>query len=99
VVASFGSPEHPSSVFGWGNLKTLKETTDDDTLYEQVHEFRRRHYSAHRMALVMQARLPLDVLEVDCYFECLQQNMPILVCFSGFGGKAFFQHTEQSIAG
>jgi len=86
VVASFGNPQHPSSVFGWGNLKTLKDTIDDDRLYEQVHEFRKRHYSAHRMALVIQARLPLEVLEVIfCLLKLIKKFKTLF--FSGIGGE------------
>lgn len=63
LLASMGRPQHPSSIFTWGNSKTLKENITDDELYERVHEYRRRHYSAHRMYLCVQARLGLDVLQ------------------------------------
>lgn len=64
LLASLGNVNHPSSIFSWGNLKTLKENIEDDALYQRVHEFRRRHYSAHRMFVAIQARLPLDELQV-----------------------------------
>lgn len=63
LLASMGQPQHPSSIFTLGNAKTLKDGIDDDQLYERVHEYRRRHYSAHRMYLCVQARLGLDVLQ------------------------------------
>jgi nardilysin len=64
LMVSFGHTAHPCTVFAWGNLKTLKDNIDDEALYQRVHDFRKRHYSAHRMTLCVQARLPLDVLEV-----------------------------------
>jgi len=65
LLASLALPGHPGGIFTWGNLETLKDNIDDNTLYEKVHEFRLRHYSAHRMYLCIQARLPLDTLEVS----------------------------------
>lgn len=63
ILASFAPPDHPAGKFFWGNLTTLRDNVDDDTLYEKVHEFRKRYYSAHRMTVAVQARLPLDTLE------------------------------------
>lgn len=63
LFASMGQPDHPCSIFTWGNSRTLKDNIDDEQLYERVHEYRRRHYSAHRMYLCVQARLGLDVLQ------------------------------------
>lgn len=64
LLAAFGRSEHPSSIFTWGNLKTLKDgVRSDDVLYDRVHEFRRRHYGTHRMYLAVQARMSLDVLQ------------------------------------
>ncbi|CAD7086908.1 unnamed protein product [Hermetia illucens] len=63
LLANLGQTGHPCNEFSWGNLKTLKENISDDDLYVKVHEFRKRHYSAHRMYLCVQARLPLDTLE------------------------------------
>lgn len=63
LLASMGQADHPSRIFGWGNSKTLKEGITDDDLYERVHEFRRRHYSAHRMYLCVQACMDLDDLQ------------------------------------
>lgn len=65
LLASMGRPQHPSSTFTWGNMVTLRDRIvgGDDVLYERVHEFRRRHYSAHRMFVAVQARMPLDDLQ------------------------------------
>ncbi|KAL0273801.1 UNVERIFIED_CONTAM: hypothetical protein PYX00_006388 [Menopon gallinae] len=63
ILASFTTPGHPAGKFFWGNLITLRDNIDDDTLYEKVHEFRKRYYSAHLMTVAVQGRLPLDTLE------------------------------------
>ena len=63
LIASLANPDHPIGNFTWGNLKTLKDNIDDDKLYERVNEFRRRHYSAHRMFVCIQARMTLDQLQ------------------------------------
>lgn len=64
ILALLGLPCHPSSLFLWGNLETLKNNIEDDVLYRKVHDFRKRHYSAHRMYLCLQSNLPLDDLQV-----------------------------------
>lgn len=76
LIASLGQPDHPSSIFSWGNLKTLKENIDDESLYQKVHEFRRRHYSAHRMYLCLQSRFSLDDLQklVENHFSTVPNN-------------------------
>ncbi|KAF2885664.1 hypothetical protein ILUMI_20515 [Ignelater luminosus] len=69
----------PVNSFSWGSLKTLKDNISDDKLYEMLHEFRKRHYSAHRMTLAVQARLPLDMLEsyvVNCFSEVPNNSLP-----------------------
>lgn len=63
LLSMIGEPAHPLSTFAWGNLKTLKDDIDDDTLHAKVHEFRKRHYSAHRMYLCLQSRRTLDELQ------------------------------------
>lgn len=71
LLSSLGHKSHPANSFAWGNLKTLKENIDDDTLYEKVHEFRKRHYSAHRMYLCLQSRQSLDDLQVCDYDDSI----------------------------
>ncbi len=74
LLSSFGNVNHPISIFTWGNLKTLQENVSDEELHRRVHEFQKRHYSAHRMYVCIQARLPLDDIQVN--FVLLNQ------CFS-----------------
>ncbi|GJQ75861.1 hypothetical protein Trydic_g17927 [Trypoxylus dichotomus] len=65
--------------FGWGNLKTLRDNITDDVLYQRLHEFRKYHYSGHRMTLAIQARLPINVLEsfvVECFSNVPCNNLP-----------------------
>ncbi|KZC14573.1 Nardilysin [Dufourea novaeangliae] len=69
LFCSFAKSNHPATKFTWGNLVTLRDNIEDEKLYKQVHKFRERHYSAHRMKLSIQARLPLDVLE-DYVKQC-----------------------------
>lgn len=64
LLAAMGNDTHPVSIFAWGNLITLKDNIDDEDLHKRVHAFWKRHYSAHRMYLCIQARLPLDHLQV-----------------------------------
>ncbi|XP_033221743.1 nardilysin-like [Belonocnema kinseyi] len=79
LFCSFAKPNHPATKFTWGNLLTLRDSVRDDKLYEQLHKFRERHYSAHRMTLAIQARLPLDKLEQyvkDCFSDVPTNNLP-----------------------
>jgi len=54
LFSSFARTGHPANKFIWGNLITLRDNVDDDKLYEELHKFRKRHYSAHRMKLAIQ---------------------------------------------
>ncbi|KYN37807.1 Nardilysin [Trachymyrmex septentrionalis] len=76
LFSSFARNDHPANKFIWGNLITLRDNVQDDKLYEELHKFRKRHYSAHRMKLAVQARLPLDTLEkyVIMYFADIPSN-------------------------
>lgn len=64
LLYSMGQPTHPASLFGCGNLKTLKENIDDDRLHQKVNDFYKRHYSTHRMYVCLKAQLSLDELQV-----------------------------------
>lgn len=70
LLSSIGQTAHPSSIFAWGNLETLKDNIDDEALYKKVHEFRERHYSAHRMYVCLQSNKSLVDLQV-CDSKCL----------------------------
>lgn len=74
LFSSFARSNHPATKFCWGNLVTLRDNVTDKKLYEELHKFKERHYSAHRMKLAIQARLPLDVLE-DYVTQCFA-NVP-----------------------
>ncbi|CAL7942606.1 unnamed protein product [Xylocopa violacea] len=79
LFCSFARPNHPATKFSWGNLVTLRDNVTDDKLYEELHKFRERHYSAHRMKLAIQARLPLDVLEdyvTQCFTNVSHNGLP-----------------------
>ncbi|XP_017752516.1 PREDICTED: nardilysin-like isoform X2 [Eufriesea mexicana] len=79
LFSSFAQLNHPATKFSWGNLITLRDNVTDEKLYEELHKFRERHYSAHRMKLAIQARLPLDVLEdyvVQCFANVPNNNLP-----------------------
>ncbi|CAG9861964.1 unnamed protein product [Phyllotreta striolata] len=70
LLFSLAKSNSPVNSFGWGNLQTLRDNIPDNKLYDGVHKFRKRHYSAHRMTLAIQARMPLDTLEelvIDCF--------------------------------
>jgi nardilysin len=54
LLSSFAHSDNPARKFAWGNLITLRDNITDDDLYKAVHEFRKRHYSAHRMTLTIQ---------------------------------------------
>jgi len=91
LFSSMAVEKHPATKFTWGNLKTLRDNVTDDQLYKAVHDFRNRHYSAHRMTLAVQARLPLDLLEkwvVEC-FSAIPNNKLPPEDFSPFRGPAF----------
>ncbi|XP_017794015.1 PREDICTED: nardilysin-like [Habropoda laboriosa] len=79
LFRSFAYPDHPAAKFTWGNLVTLRDGVTDDKLYDALHKFRERHYSAHRMKLAIQARLPLDVLEdyvTQCFASVPSNGLP-----------------------
>lgn len=64
LLAMLGQVNHPSTTFACGNHKTLKDNIDDDILYQKLHDFWKRHYSANRMYVCVQSKLPLDDLQV-----------------------------------
>lgn len=90
LICSLARPGHPGSTFSWGNMLTLRDRVPggDDALYERVHEFRRRHYSAHRMYLCVQARWPLDQLQqlVVRNWQDMSSNGLPGIDFSALGG-------------
>lgn len=81
LLASLFNPRVPVNQFTWGNLITLKDNVADEKLYAALHAFRKRHYSAHRMTLCIQARLPIDMLQnfvLDCFKNVPSNNQPAI---------------------
>lgn len=79
LLCSLAEKSNPAHKFMWGNLITLRDRVKDDELYRAVHEFRKQHYSANKMTLVVQARLPVETLEswvVECFSDIPNNNMP-----------------------
>uniref|UniRef100_A0A1B6BXU5 Nardilysin n=1 Tax=Clastoptera arizonana TaxID=38151 RepID=A0A1B6BXU5_9HEMI len=79
IIYSTASSANPVHKFMWGNLKTLRDGIDDNELHESVHEFKKRHYSAHRMTLAIQARLPMKTLEdwvIECFSSIPSNELP-----------------------
>ncbi|KMQ86607.1 nardilysin-like isoform x1 protein [Lasius niger] len=79
LISSFARAGHPVSKFTWGNLITLRDNVDDDKLYTELHKFRKRHYSGHRMKLAIQATLSLDILEeyvTTCFADVPSNGLP-----------------------
>ncbi|XP_018310444.1 nardilysin-like [Mycetomoellerius zeteki] len=79
LFSSFARTNHPANKFTWGNLITLRDNVHDDKLYEELHKFRNRHYSAHRMKLAIQTKLPLDALEkhvIMCFADIPNNGLP-----------------------
>nr|XP_018915605.1 PREDICTED: nardilysin-like [Bemisia tabaci] len=76
VFGSLAAPDNPAGKFMWGNQKTLKDDVSDDDLHAATVEFYKRHYSAHRMKLAIQARLPSSLLEswVVQFFSAVPTN-------------------------
>lgn len=93
-MVSFAKESSPVNNFSWGNLITLSQNVSDDKLYNLLHEFRERHYSAHRMTLAVQARLPMEVLEryvVNCFSQVPNNKLPPpdLTCKDSFNTPQF----------
>lgn len=67
------NPEHPFSKFSVGNLLTLHDSTEG-SLREEVKAFFAQHYSADKMALVVQSDWSLDQQE-----QTIRQFFPAIV--------------------
>ena len=93
LLASLATKSFPHATFAWGNNKSLKEQIEsDDELHKVLHEFRKKHYSSHRMYLCVQARLPIDELEsmVVKHFSGIDNSKEKIDDFSGFSYKQAF---------
>ncbi|XP_018046794.1 PREDICTED: nardilysin-like [Atta colombica] len=79
LFSSFALPVHPPSKFPKDNFIKLYDSIDDNILYEEIVKFKTRHYSAHRIKFVVQAKLPLDTLEnnvTKCFFNVPNNGLP-----------------------
>lgn len=66
LLASLCRSDAPANTFTWGNLSTLKENVSDTTLYQSLHDFRKRHYSAHRMTVAIQVYCAQKMAKIEC---------------------------------
>ncbi|XP_037935683.1 nardilysin [Teleopsis dalmanni] len=79
LLASLANEGFPHGKFAWGNKKSLKENIDEQDLHRTLHDVRERHYSANRMYLCVQARLPIDELEniaIKHFADIPSNNLP-----------------------
>ncbi|XP_032680712.1 nardilysin-like isoform X2 [Odontomachus brunneus] len=92
LLNSFACDGHPARKFSWGNMTTLRDNVSEDKLYDELHRFRERHYSAHRMRLAIQAKFPLDTLEeyVTKCFSDIPNNGQLPDDFTEFKGVKSF---------
>ncbi|KYN14346.1 Nardilysin, partial [Trachymyrmex cornetzi] len=67
---------HPANKFSEDHLIKLRNNIDYDKLYDVLHKFKERHYSAHRMKIAIRSGLPLDVMEkfVEASFDNVPNN-------------------------
>lgn len=94
LLAALATSDFPHGAFTWGNNKSLKENIEnDDELHKVLHEFRKKHYSAHRMIVCVQARLPIDELETLAikHFSDIPSNNEPGRDFSVFNYKQAFK--------
>lgn len=98
LLSSMANPNHPASIFGWGNLKTLKENISDDDLHKRLHEFYNTHYKSNSMYLCVQANLPLDILQskiqkyfhtIPCQTDNNHNNSNNNITFQKYGNMKF----------
>lgn len=79
LFVSLAKDDSPVNTFTYGNLKTLKDNIEDDKLHQAVHEFRERHYSAHRMTLAVQTRLSMQNIQnlvLECFSTVPNNSIP-----------------------
>ncbi|XP_018306507.1 LOW QUALITY PROTEIN: nardilysin-like [Mycetomoellerius zeteki] len=76
LFSSFARTGHPANKFTGDTLVQLNNNPNYDKVNKELLKFKERHYSAHRMKLVIQVGLPLDTLEkyVTTYFGDVPTN-------------------------
>ena len=69
MLYELAEPGHPAGKFTWGNMESLKKTTDitsdNPYLYENLKVFHKKFYNAKSMNLVLQSSATLGI---DCSF-------------------------------
>ncbi|XP_018399635.1 PREDICTED: nardilysin-like [Cyphomyrmex costatus] len=63
LFSSFAQIGHPVHKISSDNIIKMRNELDSENLHNVLLKFKERHYSAHRMKLVIQSRLSLDALE------------------------------------
>ncbi|KYM87527.1 Nardilysin [Atta colombica] len=75
-LSSFTRTDHPINKTIEDHIIKVHENLDCTKLYEELHKFKERHYNAHRIKLVIQARLPLNTLEQYVTTDTCFVNIP-----------------------
>ena len=94
LLHSLATNDYPHDNFIWGNLKSLKDDIEsEEDLLENMHRFYKRHYSAHRMCVCMQAPLTLNELETLAYkyFGDLPNNQLDAIDFTQYNYQLAFK--------
>ncbi|XP_011050786.1 PREDICTED: nardilysin-like [Acromyrmex echinatior] len=77
-LSSFTRTDHPINKITEDRIIKVHENLDYTKLYEELHKFKERHYSARIIKLVIQARLPLNTLEQYVTTDTCFVNIPTL---------------------
>jgi len=67
---------HPASIFGWGNLESLTKS-GKQSLYDDVRKFHSEYYSADRMCVVVQTKLPTNQ-RIDTLKHWITQSFSVI---------------------
>ncbi|KYN14347.1 Nardilysin, partial [Trachymyrmex cornetzi] len=76
LLSSFARTGHPTNKFSEDRLKELRNNIDYDRLYDVLTKFKERHYSAHRMKLVIRSgfRMKRMVNKIKACFDGIPNN-------------------------
>ncbi|KYN14389.1 Nardilysin [Trachymyrmex cornetzi] len=75
-LSSFTRTNHPINQITEDRIIKEHENLDYTKLYKELQKFKERYYSARRMKLVIQARLPLNTLEQYVTIDTCFVNIP-----------------------
>ncbi|KYN14390.1 Nardilysin [Trachymyrmex cornetzi] len=79
LFSSFAQNGHPVNKIPADHIIKLRNNVDSKKLYNTLNKFKKRHYSAHRMKLVIRSGLPLDTMEKfvkACFADVPNNTMP-----------------------